>query len=62
MDAVVNAIVVKIQKQMNCETNASDAQLLRVITRNLLKCAYTEKKVVLMTFTFQQIIEKYGKE
>lgn len=62
MDTLTNAIVVKIQKQMNCETNASDAALLRVITRNLIKLSAGEKKLILMTFTFQQIVNQYGNE
>lgn len=55
MDTLTNAIVVKVQKTVNAEVNADDAELIRKITRKLVTMAQGEKKLILMTYSIDQI-------
>lgn len=60
MDTLTNAIIVKVQKTLNAEVNANDAQTIRNITRAIVNLSAGEKKLILMTWTIAQIIEKFG--
>lgn len=55
MDTLTNAIIVKVQKTVNAETNVNDAELIRKITRKLVTMAQGEKKLILMTYSIDQI-------
>lgn len=60
MDSLTNAIVVKVQKTLKAETNASDAQIIRTITRKIVDLPAGKKKVILMTYSVAQIIAEFG--
>ena len=55
MDTLTNAIIVKVQKTVNAEVNENDAELIRKITRKLVTMAQGEKKLILMTYSIDQI-------
>lgn len=55
MDTLTNAIIVKVQKTVNAEVNTDDAELIRKITRKLVTMAQGEKKLILMTYSIDQI-------
>lgn len=60
MDTLTNAIIVMVQKTLNAETNANDAQIIRNITRNIKDLPAGKKKVILMTMQPEQICKVYG--
>lgn len=61
MDTLVNSIIVKIQKELNAEASATDAEIICKVTRAISQLSYAEKKAILMTMNTQQICSKYGK-
>lgn len=60
MNSVLNSIIVKVQKQLNCESNEADCAIIRNITRNLSTKSHGELKMILMIMAFDEIIEKFG--
>ena len=54
MDTLTNAIIVKFQKFMNCETCKEDADIVREATRKISAMPNGQKKLILMTYTLEQ--------
>jgi len=60
MDTLTNAIITKFQPLLNCETSKKDADMVREITRKIVAMPNGMKKLILMTYTFEQFLAIKG--